>query len=53
LSDDRDEYEKTGYLGEENIRKDTGTGDRTRNIENRTKSGIAGAISKSKLSSRY
>jgi hypothetical protein len=53
LSDDRDGYEKTGYLGEDNMKKAIGTGDRTRSIENRTKSGIAGALSKSKLSSRH
>jgi hypothetical protein len=27
-------YEKTGYLGEENIKKDTLTGGRAKNLEN-------------------
>jgi len=34
LGCDRDEYEKTGYLGEE--KKDTWTGDREWNMEKRT-----------------
>jgi len=30
-----DGYEKTGYMGKENIKKDTWTGGRERNMENK------------------
>jgi hypothetical protein len=30
-----DGYEKTEYMGEENIKEDIGTSDRTRNMENK------------------
>jgi hypothetical protein len=40
----RDGYKRTGYKGEENIKKDVWTGGSARNMENKNQSGIEGAI---------
>jgi hypothetical protein len=41
---DRDGYDKTEYMGEENIKKDIWTSARARNVEKKNKSGIEGAV---------
>jgi hypothetical protein len=49
---DRPEYEKTEYMGEENVKEDVWKVGRTRNVEDRNYLGIAGAVCRFRCSRR-
>jgi hypothetical protein len=44
MAHDRDGYEKIKYVGKENLEEDIGICTRTRNVENKNQSGIAGIV---------
>ena len=50
---DRDRYEKTAHVGEENVEEDIWTSGRARNIENKNWSEIARPVSKFINNSRH
>ena len=48
-----DVYERTGYMGEHNMKENTQTRGRARNMKKKNKSGIEGTIQISRYSNRY
>jgi hypothetical protein len=44
MAHDGDGYEKIKYAGKENLEEDTGICSRTRNVENKNRSGIAVSV---------
>jgi hypothetical protein len=53
MAHDRDGYEKIKYAGKENLEEDIGMCIRTRNVENKNRSGIAGSVQRLGHCSRH